>query len=159
MQVKKNSVVSIFYVLKDDKGQILDQNEANQPLVYLHGCGQLLPALESKMEGAKSGDKIVAAIEAKNGYGEYDKELVFEVKRSDFPADETLEPGMQFHAHNEDGTEVITIVKIEGDKVTVDANHPLAGQGLNFDVTITDVREATPQELEHGHVHGDGHDH
>jgi len=153
MTVEKNRVVSIDYRLKDDAGQIIDSSEGSDPLVYLHGTGNIIPGLERHLEGKKAGDRVNCVIEAKDAYGERDESLLFKVGKSEFEGAD-LKAGMQFEAHGEDGAQIVTVIGIEGEEVTIDANHPLAGEKLHFDVKVVEIREATSEELEHGHVHG-----
>ncbi|MBL8967992.1 MAG: peptidylprolyl isomerase [Spirochaetaceae bacterium] len=153
MIVEKDRVVSIGYSLKDDSGSVIDASEGNEPLVYLHGNGNLIPGLEKRLEGKKAGERVTCVIEPAEGYGEHDESLVFKVTKDEFEGAD-IEIGMQFEAHGEEGAQIVTVVGIEGNDVTIDANHPLAGEKLHFDVNIVEVRAATPEELEHGHVHG-----
>lgn len=153
MTVSKDRVVSIDYTLKDSTGNLIDSSDGGDPLTYLHGNGNIIPGLERNLEGKQAGDKLSCVIEAGDAYGERDDSLVFKVKKDDFDGAE-VEVGMQFEAHGEDGAQIVTVVSVEGDEVTIDANHPLAGEKLHFDVKVTEVREATAEELEHGHVHG-----
>lgn len=155
MNIEKNRVVSIDYELKDDSGEVIDSSEGSEPLVYLHGNGNIIPGLERELAGKKSGDKIACVVQAKDAYGERDESLVFKVKKDEFEGAD-VKPGMQFEAHGEHGAQIVTVVGIEGEDVTIDANHPLAGERLHFAVTVVDVREASAEELEHGHVHGSG---
>lgn len=153
MTIQKDRVVSIEYELKDAAGQLIDRSEG-EPLAYLHGNSNLIPGLERELEGKKAGDAVNCVVQPANGYGERDEELVFEVSKSNFAEPEKIEPGMQFQAQQEDGVHIVTVVGVEGDSVKVDANHPLAGKALHFNVTVKEVREATEEELSHGHVHG-----
>ena len=155
MIIEKDKVVSIAYELKDSEGETIDSSEGSEPLVYLHGNGNLIPGLERELDGKKVGDKINCVVEAKDAYGEYDENLVFSVKKTNFAEPDKIEEGMQFEAQGEGGSRVVTVVAVKGDEVTVDANHPLAGEDLHFNVSIVEVREATAEELSHGHVHGD----
>jgi len=154
MTIEKDRVVSIAYELKGADGVTIDRSDG-EPLVYLHGNDNIIPGLERELEGRKAGDRVQCVVKPADGYGERDAELVFAVPRKEFADMSRIEVGMQFQASQEDGVHVVTVVGIEGDEVKVDANHPLAGQTLHFDVTVQDVREATAEELEHGHVHGD----
>jgi FKBP-type peptidyl-prolyl cis-trans isomerase SlyD len=160
MQIKKDAVALIEYELTDDAGEVIDSSKGKAPLAYVHGTGNIIPGLESELEGKGSGDAFKVHIEPENAYGVRHDEMVQEVPRAQFPEDADLQPGMQFQAQTPTGTQVVTVVGIEGDEVKLDGNHPLAGVALNFDVTVVEVREATAEELEHGHVHGPGgHDH
>ncbi len=153
MIVEKDRVVSIDYTLKDDGGNLIDSSEGSEPLVYLHGNGNIIPGLEKRLEGKKAGDRVSCVIEPAEGYGEKDESLIFKVGKAEFEG-ATVEPGMQFEAQSEHGSQLVTVVAVENDEVTIDANHPLAGETLHFDVNVVDVREATAEELAHGHVHG-----
>jgi len=160
MQIAPNSVVAFHYTLTNDQGEVLDSSEGREPLSYLQGKGNIIPGLERQLEGHKAGDKVNVRVEPAEGYGEVQPQLVQEVPRASFQGVENVEPGMQFQAQTEGGPLLVTVTKVEGDTVTVDGNHPLAGQPLNFDVAIDSVREASEEELEHGHVHGpEGHEH
>ena len=160
MQVAQDSVVLINYTLTDDKGEKLDSSDGT-PLAYLHGNGNLIPGLERELEGKSAGDKLTVKIAAADAYGEYDKALVQRVPRRALKGVGNIRVGMQLHTQSAHGVRAVTVTQIAGDMVTLDANHPLAGQNLSFDVEITEVRAATEEELAHGHVHGPGghHDH
>lgn len=157
MQVAKNTVVTIDYTLTDPQGKVIDSSEGKQPLPYLHGAGNIIPGLESKLEGKSAGDNLKVVVDPQDGYGVRDEGMVQVVPAQAFQGAGQVQPGMQFRAQGPQGqTQVVTVTKVEGDQVTVDGNHPLAGVTLTFDVTIRTVRPATPEELEHGHVHGPG---
>ncbi|NWN83035.1 MAG: peptidylprolyl isomerase [Halomonas sp.] len=156
MQIAQNSVVAFHYTLTNDGGEVLDSSEGREPLTYLHGAGNIIPGLEKELEGRAAGDKLNATIAPAEGYGEKQDQLVQEVPRDAFQGVESIEPGMQFQAQTEGGPLMVTVTQVGGDTVTVDGNHPLAGQTLNFDVEIASVREASDEEAEHGHVHGEG---
>ncbi|TFH86399.1 peptidylprolyl isomerase [Billgrantia azerbaijanica] len=156
MQIAQNSVVAFHYTLTNDAGEVLDSSEGRDPLTYLHGAGNIIPGLEKELEGRAAGDTLNVAVSPEEGYGEVQPQLVQEVPRDAFQGVEAVEPGMQFQAQTQGGPLMVTVTKVEGDTVTVDGNHPLAGQKLNFDVKIEEVREASQEEIEHGHVHGAG---
>lgn len=156
MQIAKNRVVSIDYTLTNDKGEVLDKSSAGRPLHYIQGIGQLIPGLEKVLEGKTAGEALKAQIPAKDAYGERDDELRQSIPKENFSDIPNLAVGMELEAESDDGVRVITVVGIEGEEVVVDGNHPLAGMDLTFDVTIVGVREATSDELGHGHVHGPG---
>ncbi|HXJ32704.1 MAG TPA: peptidylprolyl isomerase [Candidatus Eisenbacteria bacterium] len=159
MQVARHTVVSIDYTLTNDEGEVIDTSKGAEPLSYIHGTGQIVPGLEAAMTGRGVGDSFRIRIEASEGYGERDPDLVQAAKPSQFGG-ETPEVGMQVRADGPDGAQIFTIVGVEGDRVTLDGNHPLAGMPLTFDVAIVGVRAATAQEVQHGHAHGDhGKDH
>ena len=155
--IKKNKVVSMSYCLKNTKGEELDRADTDKPLDYLHGGGNIVPGLENALEGLKIGDKKEVTVEPEDGYGEILTDLKMEVERKAFPADQKIAQGMQFMAELSDGKKhPFNVVKIKEDKVHVDGNHPLAGQTLQFSVEIMKIRDATPEELKHGHAHGEG---
>ena len=157
MTITKDSVVSIEYTLTDDANEVLDSSEGTGPLEYLHGKNNLIPGLEKHLEGKKAGDKFKVSVAPAEGYGEYQDRLVVEVERSQFPDDVEITEGMQFEAGGPDGSQVVTVTAVSDTKVTVDANHPLAGETLNFDVTVVSVRESTEQEKAEGlESHGCG---
>ncbi len=153
MQIAKDTVVAIDYTLKDDQGSVLDTSEGKQPLAYLHGNGNIIPGLEQALEGKQTGDELSVRIEPADAYGERRYELTQAVPRDLFQGVDDLQVGMQFQAGGEGGGQIVTVTAIEGDQVTVDANHPMAGVPLNFDVKVVEVREASAEEKEHGHVH------
>lgn len=157
MQIAPNKAVYIDYTLTNDAGEKLDSSEGSSPLAYLHGFNNIISGLEQALQGKKAGDELDVTVEAKDGYGDYSVEQVSIVPRSAFQGVEKLEPGMQFHASSPTGgMQVVVIRDIDGDDVTVDGNHPLAGQRLHFKVKVVDVRDATQEEIEHGHIHGEG---
>ena len=156
MQIAQNAVVSFHYTLTNNEGEVLDSSEGREPLAYIHGAGNIVPGLEKELDGKTSGDELKVAVSPEEGYGEVQEALVQEVPREAFQGVEDIEAGMQFQAQTQGGPLMVTDTKVEGDTVTVDGNHPLAGETLNFDVQITNVREASAEELEHGHVHGEG---
>ncbi|MBT7258101.1 MAG: peptidylprolyl isomerase [Porticoccaceae bacterium] len=161
MSIKDNSAVSFHYSLADDEGQQLDSSAGKEPLAYLHGAGNIIPGLENALTGKAVGDSMTVAVSAAEGYGEVQQELIQDVPRTSFQGIEQIEVGMQFEAQTgQGGTVPVTVTAVTDETVTVDGNHPLAGKNLNFDVSIEAVRDATAEELEHGHVHGPGgHEH
>ena len=156
MQITTGKVVSIDYTLTDDKKQTLDTSEGGDPLTYLHGVGQLIRGLEKELEGRSSGDSLKVEIAPADGYGDRDDSKITIVPRKSIQGVGELKVGMQLHASGGHEHRVVTITKIDGDEITLDSNHPLAGATLHFDVTVRDVRDATPEEVAHGHVHGPG---
>ncbi|MFA6541238.1 MAG: peptidylprolyl isomerase [Bacteroidota bacterium] len=156
MKIQQHSVVSINYTLRDDAGNILDSSDGREPLAYIHGMGNIIPGLEASLENKTAGESIQVTVAPAEAYGEFDAGQIAAVPRSQFSGIADLEVGMQFTASGPQGDQMVTITKIEGDTVTVDGNHPLAGMTLHFDVSIVNVRIATAEELEHGHVHGAG---
>src|SRR5215216_5409959 len=156
MHVAKDKVVTIDYTLTGAGGDVLDSSQGGEPLTYLHGAGAMIPGLERALEGRNAGDTLKATVSPDQGYGEKDPSLVQPVPRERFPGLPDIRPGMQFTAQGRNGSRVVTVVAVDDQNVTVDANHPLAGQTLNFDVKVIDVRNATSEELAHGHAHGPG---
>lgn len=155
MNIGKRKVVTIDYKLTDEDGEVLDSSDEGKPLRYLHGAGNLIEGLEDALEGKVAGDKVQVSLPPDRAYGARDEELVQDVPRQNFPEGE-VEVGMQFRAQGEGESRIITVVAVDDEKVTIDANHPLAGMTLAFDVNVLDVRDATIEELRHGHVHGEG---
>jgi FKBP-type peptidyl-prolyl cis-trans isomerase SlyD len=156
MQIAANRVAYIHYTLKDDAGGVIDSSSGGEPLAYLHGAGNIVPGLEKALEGKQAGEKLSVKVAPDEGYGVRDEALVQQVPRRSFQGVRDLKPGMRFHAQTQQGPVAVTVTQVLGDMVTVDGNHALAGVALNFDVEVTRVREATPEELMHGHVHGPG---
>ncbi len=163
MQIADNNVVTLDYTLTDDQGTVLDSSEGRGDFAYLHGASNIIPGLEKALTGKSVGDELEVHVEPAEGYGERTDELIQAVPRDMFETDQEISLGMQFHAQATSGQMVVvTVTEINDDTVTVDGNHPLAGTPLNFSVKVVDVREATADELAHGHVHapgGCGHDH
>ena len=149
-----NLVVSMHYKLTDDDGKLLDSSEGSDPLTYLQGAGNIIPGLEQALVGKVAGDSSQVRVEPVEGYGEIAPELIQTVEKSAFEGVESIEVGMQFQAQDSDGSvQHIVVKQVEGDQVTVDSNHPLAGVTLTFDIEIVSVREATDEEIDHGHAH------
>lgn len=159
--IKEGKVVDLRYLLKSSEGEVLDQADPEDPFTYLHGSQQIVPGLETALEGLKVGDKKQVVVSPEDGYGVLNPELKMTVNRSQFPKNVELEEGMQFQAQSKDGQVVIfTVESVSDNQVHVDGNHPLAGQTLHFDVEVLAIRDATAEEMEHGHAHGpDGHHH
>lgn len=159
MSITQDSVVTLHYTLKDDAGQLLERSPADEPVSYLHGHGNLIPGLERELSGKNAGDRLSVQVAPAEGYGEYDKDLVQDVPRDLLKDIDSLRPGMRLTAQTDQGARSVTVTHIADDTVTLDANHPLAGKQLHFEIEITGVRDATSEELEHGHVHGPGDGH
>lgn len=159
MQIAENKVVSIDYTLTNTQGEIMDKSESGQPLVYIQGANNIIPGLENALAAKVVGDKVNVTVAPEQAYGVRNDQMINVVQRSMFAGIETIEEGMQFQAEGNTGPVIVTVTKIEGDDITVDGNHPLAGETLVFDVEVLDVRDATSDELEHGHVHGAGCNH
>ena len=160
MQIEDKKIAVMNYTLTTDDGEVLDQSNDGS-FAYLHGANNIIPGLENALLGKKAGDALNVKVSPEEGYGERNDEMVQVVGREMFETEAEIEVGMQFHAEGPDGHPImITIAAIEGDDVTIDGNHPLAGVNLNFDVSIVEVRDASEEEISHGHVHGpDGHHH
>lgn len=160
MQIAERTVASFHYTLTDDAGTVIDSSSGNDPLTYLHGVGNIVPGLEKAMEGRRAGDKFDVLVSPEEGYGTPNEMLIQVVPREAFQGVDQIEVGMQFQAQTPQGAISVVIAKIEDGLVTVDGNHPLAGQNLHFAIEVVDVREASVEEVVHGHVHGaGGHNH
>lgn len=155
MKIEQDKVAQIEYTLTNSAGEVMDKSNG-QPLAYLHGHHNLIPGLEAELLGKAVGDKFTATIAATDAYGEKHDGMIQQVPSELFQGVEKIEVGMRFEAQSDQGTQSVEIVAIDGDQVTVDANHPLAGQDLTFEVEIMDIRDASAEELEHGHAHGAG---
>jgi FKBP-type peptidyl-prolyl cis-trans isomerase SlyD len=155
MHITDKTAVSFHYTLTNQDGEQLDSSIGSEPLVYLHGAGNIINGLEAALLGKQAGDTLVVTIPPEDAYGVIDENMVQVVARSMFEGMD-IDVGMQFHADVSYGSGVITITAIDGDDITIDGNHPLAGEQLTFDVEIIDVRPATAEELAHGHIHGAG---
>lgn len=158
LMIGKNAVVGINYTLTNDQGEVMDTSEGRGPLMYLHGAGNLIPGLEKQLEGKTSGQSFKATIPPAEAYGESNPSMVQTLSRDMFRGVDNIEPGMGFTAEGPQGQQHIVVTAVEGDQVTVDANHPMAGKTLHFDVEIISVRDASEEEISHGHVH-DGNEH
>ncbi len=160
MNITENAVVLFHYILTDGDGVQLDSSTDTAPLAYIHGHKNIIPGLEQAMEGKKEGDTMKVTVPAADAYGEYQDHLVQEVPRQAFQGIDDVKPGMRFEAQTPSGPVSVVVTAATDDTVTVDGNHPLAGKELTFDVKIETVREASEEELAHGHVHGaGGHEH
>lgn len=155
--IADEKVVSIAFVLRDDAGTELDRSEEDKPLRYLHGKRNIVPGLEKALVGKSVGDKVDAVVPPEEGYGKPLKEKPIQVRRSELPTEGKLERGMQFFMQDGQGRPIpVWVKKIQGPSVVVTRNHPLAGKNLRFEVEVLEIRDATAEELEHGHVHGPG---
>lgn len=152
MQITKNKVAAIHYTLTDNQGNVLDSSSGREPLHYIHGIGNLIPGMEEGLEGKAKGDKFNLKVSPAKGYGEKNSALTQQVPRSAF-GNQAVEVGMQFQTNQ---GQVVTVTNVGLDQITIDANHPLAGVELNFAVEVMEIREATEEEIAHGHVHGPG---
>jgi len=155
-KITAKKVVSLSYTLKSSAGDLIDQSEDGSPLVYLHGAQNIVPGLEEKLEGADVGETVQAVVSPEKGYGQRIGEA-HEVPRNLFPEGADIQPGMQVVAQDEEGQQIpFFVTDVKDDTITIDPNHPLAGETLHFEVTVEATRDATSEELEHGHPHGPG---
>lgn len=153
MNISKNLVVSFDYTLKNGNNEILDSSSGSGPLSYLHGHENIISGLEKVLEGKTEDDAFTVTVPAAEAYGERDERLVANIPLENFEDPGMVEEGMQFQAETPDGNQIVTVTKVAGDTATIDANHPLAGMDLTFDVKIISIREASDEELEQGHPH------
>ncbi len=154
MKNTENPVVSIHYTLTNKAGEQLDSSIGSEPLTYLHGAGNIIPGLEKALADKTVGDKLTVIIEPEDAYGERNEEHIQTVPKEMFEGIDNIEVGMQFQADSSNGPAIVTITAVDGDQISIDGNHPLAGEQLTFDVEIADIRPATETEMEHGHIHG-----
>ena len=146
MQIGKETVVTIHYTLTDEKGVVLDSSAGEEPLTFVHGAGTMIPGLEKGLLGSSAGDSLKVSVAPAAGYGVRDEELVQKVPRKNFPV-EDVEVGMHFQTRSPSGPRIVTVLATDNENITVDANHPLAGTTLNFDVQVLEVRAATAEDL------------
>jgi FKBP-type peptidyl-prolyl cis-trans isomerase SlyD len=160
MQIEPNSVVTLHYTLRDNDGAIIDQSDDGS-FLYLHGAMNIIPGLENALTGKSAGDELTVKVSPEEGYGEKQDDRIQEVPKEMFENAGDIQIGTQFHAQSPDGGAiVVTVVEVKDDAVVIDGNHVLAGVELNFEVKVIDVREASEEEVAHGHVHGPhGHNH
>jgi FKBP-type peptidyl-prolyl cis-trans isomerase SlyD len=156
MQISSNKVVLIHYTLTDEQGEVLDSSQGTDPMAYIHGMGNIISGLEEALTGRKVGDRFKVSVPPEEAYGVRDDDLIQNVPKSAFEGVAEILPGMQFRAESSEGMQLVTVIDVEDDMVMLDGNHPMAGMTLNFDVEVTDIRDATDEELDHGHVHGPG---
>jgi FKBP-type peptidyl-prolyl cis-trans isomerase SlyD len=156
MNIEDEKVVSFHYTLSDEHGKQLESSREGEPLVYLHGAGNIIPGLEKAMAGKIAGDKFEANIEPAEAYGERNANGIQRIPAKHFKQPGRLQPGQAVVLQTRQGPRQVTVVKVGRFNVDVDTNHPMAGMALTFDVEVTDVRDATAEEISHGHVHGAG---
>jgi FKBP-type peptidyl-prolyl cis-trans isomerase SlyD len=159
MKISDKMAVSIHYTLTNSAGEKLDSSRGEEPMVYLQGYGQIITGLENALKGKGIGDKFNTTIAPADAYGELREDMLKVVSMSMFEGMDKVEVGMQFHADANQGVDVVTVTKIDGDQITIDGNHPMAGEALTFDVEVMDIRPATADELSHQHIHGEGCNH
>ncbi len=156
MEIAADRVVLIHYTLKDDDGAVIDSSAGGDPLAYIQGHGNLVAGLEKALEGKEDGHTLTVSVPPTEGYGTHDAALIQRVPKRSLQGAGAIKKGMQFQGRTEGGMRLFTVTAVVGDMVTLDGNHPLADKTLHFDVQVVSVREATAEELEHGHVHGVG---
>lgn len=155
--IKQHSVVTMHYELKDAAGEVLDSSAGQEPLTYLHGAGNIIVGLEEELLGKAIGDQVLAVVSAEKGYGQPVDALIQTVPKEAFGEEiDKVEVGMRFQAETEQGPVPVVVTAMDSDTVTVDGNHPLAGKELHFNVSIEEIRDASQEEIDHGHVHGPG---
>lgn len=147
-------VIGFHYTLTDKSGTVLDSSVGEEALFFLENSQQIIPGLEAVIALMNVGDKKKIEVKAQDAYGEVNSDLVVKVKRTQFPPDANLQVGDQFQVNNDPSSPVFTVISLDTDEVTVDGNHPMAGKDLFFDVEIVGIREATAEEVAHGHAHG-----
>ena len=148
-------VVTFHYTLTDQTGKVHDTSRGDEPLTFLQGSGHIIPGLENALLGFKKGDKKEVTVSYPEAYGPYDQTLIYEVPRTKFP-DGQIQIGDRFQIGKGDQYQIVTVIEVSEERVVLDANHPLAGKDLTFAVEMMDIRPATPEEISHGHVHGQG---
>lgn len=153
MIIEKNNVVAMDYTLKDDEGNIVDSSNGQQPLEFLCGYQNIIPGLEKALIGKAVGDSIKVSVAPNEAYGDYEPTLVQIVNKNQIDSDDKIEVGTHFQVDTEEGPMIYTVIKVEGENITLDGNHPLAGQTLHFEVEIKAIRESSKEEQEHGHIH------
>jgi FKBP-type peptidyl-prolyl cis-trans isomerase SlyD len=156
LEITADRVVLIHYTLKDDAGNVIDTSAGSEPLAYIQGHGNLVVGLEKALEGEQDGSSVAVSVTPEEGYGKHDSNLIQRVPKRTLQSAGIIKKGMQFQGRTDDGMRLFTVTAVIGDMVTLDGNHPLADKTLHFDVQVVSVREATAEELEHGHVHGAG---
>jgi len=159
LNIAKNHVVTMHYTLKDGEGQTIDSSAGAEPLVFIYGLGQIIPGLEKALDGKAKTDKVQVVIPPEEAYGERSDEMIQAVPKTEFQDADQVSVGMQFQVQTDNGPIGLTVIEVRENEFILDGNHPLAGITLHFDVEITDIREATEEELSHGHVHGPGCNH
>lgn len=157
MKIEEFKAVILNYIVKDESGEVIDSSDVDGPINYIHGTEDLIPGLETALEGKEEGDKLTVMVPQSEAYGPHDERLVDAVPLANFEGVSDISPGMSFQTEMEDGSPMLVrVISVENGLVEVDGNHPLAGKDLNFDVEVVTVRDASSEELEHGHVHTPG---
>ena len=153
MKIADQKVAVIHYKLTDSEGKVIDSSEGQEPMPYLHGAANLVPGLEKELIGKTAGDKLSVVVSPEDGYGHKDTAMIQELPRTSFGGVDEIKVGMEFQAQTENGMQVVEVIELSDDTVTIDGNHPLAGVELHFDIEVVEVREATATEIEQGHIH------
>ncbi|MDB2590565.1 peptidylprolyl isomerase [Candidatus Thioglobus sp.] len=154
MTIKKDVVVEMHYTLKNDAGEVIDTSKGKEPMPFIQGHGNIIPGLEKALEGLKVGETCDVSVAPEDAYGAHHEEGIQEIPKDALQGIDNLEIGMELQSQDEQGNPfIVHVEKINEETVTINANHPLAGETLHFNVSIVNVREATKDELEHGHVH------
>lgn len=156
MQITAGKVVLMDYTLTDDDHEVIDSSKGQEPLAYIHGAGQIVLGLEKAMEGRSVGDSFKVSVSPEEGYGVSDESNIAVIPADQIEGVDELEVGTQLHTMTDEGEQTVVVTKIEGNDITIDGNHPLAGLTLNFEITVRGVRDATEEEIAHGHAHGEG---
>jgi FKBP-type peptidyl-prolyl cis-trans isomerase SlyD len=156
MKIAKDKVVVIDYTLKDEKGEVMDSSAGREPLTYLHGCGNLIPGLESALVDKAAGDHVEVVVAPEDAYGTYNEQLIQTVSLDQFQEPAEIKKGVQIRVETDRGVNIATVASVEEKEVKLDMNHPLADKTLYFEVDVKSVRAASEEEIAHGHVHGEG---
>ncbi len=156
MKISNNKVVGIEYTLKDTAGAVIDSNTGADPLFFIQGMGTIVPGLERAMEGKAAGESFEVEIKAVDGYGEYDASRKRGIPREQVPQLAEAKVGMMLQAQGPEGVSIVTVAEVNEKEIVIDGNHPMAGKDLFFSIKVAEVRDATEEELSHGHVHGPG---
>ena len=156
MKIAPNKVVVMHYAVSDNEGTLIDSSYDHNPLAIIHGTGYMIPGLEDALVDHEVGDKFEVDVPAEKAYGERHDGYVQTVPKAMFEGIENLEVGTQLRATTDEGEQTVIVIDVQEEEITVDGNHPLAGINLQFDVEILEVRDATEEELAHGHVHSEG---
>lgn len=156
MQIADKKVVGFHFKLTNDKGELIESSANHPPLMYIHGQGNIIAGLENALTGKSTGDSFTLTLQPDEGYGERDEELVQTLPRSEIKGSAAIAVGTEFETEFPSGPKMVTVTAIEGENVTIDGNHPLAGEALTFEIDVAEVRDPTAEEQTHGHVHGPG---
>jgi FKBP-type peptidyl-prolyl cis-trans isomerase SlyD len=156
MKIENQKVVGIEYTLKDKAGAVIDTNAGGDPLFFIQGMGTIVPGLEIALNGRGLGESFDVEVKAVDGYGEYDPERKRGIPRASVPQLKDVKPGMMLQASGPEGNSVVTVAEVTDTEIVIDGNHPMAGKDLFFSIRVAEIRNATGEELAHGHIHGPG---